>query len=167
MKVYRVKGQTVTVYGYKGNGCGEPHEETRPDEFYAIGNVCGVDGCWWRDGDTDAQWFRIGPSGEVVWGKTGMRIPDFDSALDARVESIEGRGYSGGHRTADRLGWETTYPYPPDGTLIWWDDTFEGAFTGFYPRIKALVADISDAAHKLAAKKIGFSEFKKVVRENT
>ena len=52
---------------------------------------------------------------------------------------IEGRGYSGGHNTADRLGWETSKPQPPCQAIAWWDETREGTWTGYYPAIGVIL----------------------------
>ena len=49
-----------------------------------------------------------------------------------------GKGYIGGHNTANRMGWETTYPNTPNDAIIWWDDTEMGSFTGYYPGIVCL-----------------------------
>lgn len=73
----------------------------------------------------------------------GYSISDgytWDSLRVARpcsLETIEGRGYGGGHNTADRLGWEISYPRKPENAWrgLWWDSTTAGQWTGYYPSV--------------------------------
>lgn len=48
----------------------------------------------------------------------------------------KGRGYSGGHNTAARLGWSTYTPAPEVGSVMWLDITQQGRFTGYYPAMR-------------------------------
>lgn len=56
-----------------------------------------------------------------------------------KLEKIDGRGYSGGHNTAGRLGWGISHPTPPSDALAWWDTTTSGNWTGYYPSIMVVL----------------------------
>ena len=58
---------------------------------------------------------------------------------DVITKRIQGKGYDGGHNTAIRLGWETSYPIIPKGTLAYWDVTLEGTWQGCHPAYECVL----------------------------
>ena len=80
-----------------------------------------------RDG-SDLGTYRL-PAGATI-----LR-PEYTGPVTIRV--LKGRGYEGGHNTAARLGWVTTYPTLSPEAVAWWDYTHHGLDTGYYPAIKA------------------------------
>ena len=92
--------------------------------------------------DTLGRREKYSPSNE--WRAAGVNFDFFcyqaKRAIRVKKVLLKGRGYSGGHNTAMRLGWQICYPTPPKGTLLSWDMTRQGAFTGYYPATMFLVA---------------------------
>ena len=82
--------------------------------------------------------FNANITGELVMpAHATVLIPDFQG--DIVTKRISGRGYTGGHNTASRLGWDTSYPDVPEGAVAYWDDTEEGRFTGYDPAIMVVL----------------------------
>jgi len=79
----------------------------------------------------------------LKWGysRKYRELPSTDGAVRVRRVRRKGRGYSGGHNTAARLGWSVSYPAPDKDWLLYWDTTDQGAFTGFHPSIEGLMRD--------------------------
>jgi len=79
----------------------------------------------------------------LEWGTSRdcSEFPSTENAVRVRRVRRAGRGYSGGHNTAARLGWSVSYPAPDKNWLLYWDTTDQGAFTGFHPSIEGLMRD--------------------------
>jgi hypothetical protein len=80
---------------------------------------------WWK------QWDAESPE-KAIWEERET----YDRLLLVRAN---GRGYSGGHNTADRLGWSVSYPSPKRTAVLWWDSSHQGTWTGNYPQTTSLV----------------------------
>lgn len=63
------------------------------------------------------------------------------NATPVKVVKEKGRGYSGGHFDADRLGWPVVKPDPAADCLLWWDSTRMGSFSGCYPETTSVVPE--------------------------
>lgn len=50
-----------------------------------------------------------------------------------------GRGFCGGHNTAERLGWATCHFPPERAARLWWEVAEEGRFTGYQPYTISIV----------------------------
>lgn len=66
-------------------------------------------------------------------------IIEANEAVQAKTVSTKGRGYSGGHNTAARMGWGTYAPKGQGGAVLWWDTTTQGTWTGYYPSSMSVV----------------------------
>lgn len=109
-------------------------------KVYRVDNIEWRLGCGWVGGIDEA------PKGaDVRWSGLGLlnsfhQWEDLAAAKEASPTYVWGRGYTGGHNTASRLGWPVCYPgAPAKGTYsVFWDATVQGAFTGYQPGIAYL-----------------------------
>lgn len=56
-----------------------------------------------------------------------------DTVLRLRTVREDGKGYSGGHNTAERLGWQTYHPAGKKDAFFVRELADEGRFTGYHP----------------------------------
>jgi hypothetical protein len=100
-------------------------------------------GWTWEEGGQTARPFNIHGAEIVRWGKPHQMGVYFEPPTSVpqpvRRVRVPGRGYGGGHNTAARLGWFVSYPPPEKEALLWWDDTRQGTWTGYWPATVSLL----------------------------
>ena len=95
------------------------------------------------EGVLESEDFQLSGKGEINFGfSNGDNREEFPlSLLWANRSKAEkglyqceaGTGYSGGHNTAERLGWSTGHKAPEPEAILWWKTATVGSFTGYFP----------------------------------